>query len=122
MLLVNTLIRVIDNSGARFAECINILGKSQRSRAKVGDILVVCVKKAIPNKVAKRGTIYKAVVVRTRFCVFRYGGIVLKFNSSAIVLLNNRSMLLGTRILGPVSKELRDRGFFRIVSLAPAII
>ena len=121
MIYIGTLIKVIDNSGVRWVQCLKILGKSFKSRAKVGDILVVSSKKVLPGKSLKKGEIFKAVVVRTKFKIYRYGGIFLSFDSSAVVLLNNRSLLLGTRILGPVCLELRQKNFLKILSLAPIV-
>ena len=122
MLYVGTNIKVIDNSGARLGKCLKILGKSHKSRGKVGDIIVVSIKKVIPNKRVKKGDIFKSVIVRIKFCIYRYGGIYVSFSSNGIVLLNAKFTVLGTRILSAVSRELRQKNFSRIVSLSPIVI
>lgn len=121
MIYKGSIVKVVDNSGARFVRCINIVGKSYKSKANVGGVILVSLKKIIPNKKVKRGTLYKAVVVRLNTKVMRFGGTYLQFETSAVVLLNTRQILLGTRVLGPVSLDLRKLGFFKIISLAPAV-
>ncbi len=120
-----TWVRVADNSGAQEAMIIRVLkgsGKKKgRVSATVGDIVVVTVKKAIPNSDIKKGTIHRAVVVRTKKEVRRKDGSYIRFDDNAVVLINQAGEPKGTRIFGPVARELRDRGFMRIVSLAPEV-
>ena len=122
MLYVGSFVKVIDNSGARWVKCLKILGKSYKSRAKIGDLLVVTIKKTMPNKKAKKGEVYKAVVVRLKFRMFRYGGVFLSFDSSGVILLNSRELVLGSRILGPVCRELRQKNYTKILAMSPVVI
>ena len=111
-----------DNSGARRIRCIQVLGGSKRRYAGLGDIVVATVKEAIPNAAVKKGDVVKAVVVRTRHDTRRPDGTVIRFDSNAAVLVNNQMEPRGTRIFGPVPRELRERGFMRIISLAPEVV
>lgn len=122
MIVIKSRVRVLDNSGGRFAEVLNILSKSQRASAKVGDVLVVSVKKIIPHKKVEKGTVYKAIVVRVRNQIFRYGGIFIRFEFSGIILLNSKKVMIGTRVLGIVSQELRKIGCLKILALAPSVV
>lgn len=113
---------VADNSGARKVRCIRVLGGHDRRYAGVGDIIVVSVKDAIPNAGVKKGDKSKAVIVRTKKEIRRRDGSFIRFDENAVVLLNNQGEPRGTRIFGPVARELRDKNFMKIVSLAPEVI
>ncbi|MDP2847263.1 MAG: 50S ribosomal protein L14 [Humidesulfovibrio sp.] len=113
---------VADNSGAKLVCCIKVLGGSKRRYASVGDIIVVSIKDAMPHSKVKKGAVMKAVVVRTRKEVGRPDGSYIKFDSNSAVLLNNANEPLGTRIFGPVARELRLKNFMKIVSLAPEVL
>ncbi len=122
MIQTQTTLDVADNSGARKLMCIKVLGGSHRRYASVGDVIKVSVKEAIPRGRAKKGEIYNAVVVRTRKGIRRQDGSLIKFDGNAAVLLNNNFEPIGTRIFGPVTRELRGDKFMRIISLAPEVI
>ena len=111
-----------DNSGARRVQCIKVLGGSKRKYASVGDIIVVSVKEAIPRGRVKKGDVRKAVVVRTAKEVRRDDGTAIRFDSNAAVILNNNNEPIGTRIFGPVVRELRAKNFMKIISLAPEVL
>jgi large subunit ribosomal protein L14 len=113
---------VADNSGAREVMCIKVLGGSKRKFASVGDVIVVSVKDAIPNGKVKKGDVHKAVIVRTAQPVRREDGSAIRFDGNAAVLLNKQGEPIGTRIFGPVTRELRGRGYMRIISLAPEVL
>jgi large subunit ribosomal protein L14 len=113
---------VADNSGAKKVRCIRVLGGSGRQYATVGDLIVVSVKSAIPNGQVKKGEVSKAVIVRTKKEVRRKDGSYIRFDENAAVLLNNQNEPKGTRIFGPVARELRDKQFMKIVSLAPEVL
>jgi len=114
--------KVCDNSGAREVLCIRVLGGTKRRYASIGDKVVVTVKSATPNGNVKKGTVVKAVVVRTRKEIRRPDGSYIRFDDNACVLLNDNGELRGTRIFGPVARELRDKDFMKIVSLAPEVL
>ena len=122
MIQMQTVLAAADNSGARRLQCIKVLGGSKRRYAGVGDIIKVSVKDAIPRGKVKKGEVYNAVVVRTRKGVRRSDGSLIRFDGNAAVLLNARLEPIGTRIFGPVARELREKRFMRIVSLAPEVI
>ncbi|MBO7081635.1 MAG: 50S ribosomal protein L14 [Neisseriaceae bacterium] len=122
MIQMQTMLDVADNSGARRVMCIKVLGGSKRRYASVGDIIKVTVKDAAPRGRVKKGEVYNAVVVRTAKGVRRADGALIKFDNNAAVLLNNKLEPLGTRIFGPVTRELRTERFMKIVSLAPEVI
>jgi large subunit ribosomal protein L14 len=122
MIQMQTILNVADNSGAKRVFCVKVLGGSKRKYATVGDIIVVSVKEAIPNSKVKKGDVMKAVVVRTVKEVRRPDGSYLKFDDNSAVLINNQMEPVGTRIFGPVARELRAKQFMRIVSLAPEVI
>jgi len=122
MIQVETFLKVADNSGARKLQCIKVLGGSRRRYANVGDVIKVSVKEAIPRGRVKKGEIYSAVIVRTRNGVRRKDGSLIRFDSNAAVLLNNQLQLIGTRIFGPVTRELRTEKFMKIISLAPEVL
>ena len=122
MIQMQSNLDVADNSGARRVMCIKVLGGSHRKYASVGDIIVVSVKDAIPRGRVKKGQVMKAVVVRTSFPVRRTDGTVIRFDSNAAVLINNQSEPIGTRIFGPVPRELRSKNHMKIISLAPEVL
>jgi large subunit ribosomal protein L14 len=122
MIQMQSNLEVADNSGARRVQCIKVLGGSKRKYASVGDIIVVSVKEAIPRGRVKKGDVLKAVIVRTAKEIRRADGSSIRFDTNAAVLVNNQSEPIGTRIFGPVTRELRTRGHMKIVSLAPEVI
>ena len=122
MIQMQTNLDVADNSGARRVQCIKVLGGSHRRYAGIGDIVKVSVKEAIPRGKVKKGDVYNAVVVRTRKGVRRQDGSVIRFDGNAAVLLNNQLQPIGTRIFGPVTRELRTGNFMKIISLAPEVL
>jgi len=122
MIQTQTMLEVADNSGARQVMCIKVLGGSHRRYATVGDIIKVTVKEAIPRGKVKKGQVLKAVVVRTRKGVRRPDGSLIRFDGNAAVLLNNQDAPIGTRIFGPVTRELRSEKFMKIISLAPEVL
>ena len=122
MIQTQTMLEVADNSGARQVMCIKVLGGSHRRYATVGDIIKVTVKEAIPRGKVKKGQVLKAVVVRTRKGVRRPDGSLIRFDGNATVLLNNQDAPIGTRIFGPVTRELRNEKFMKIISLAPEVL
>jgi large subunit ribosomal protein L14 len=122
MIQIYTNLEVADNSGARRIRCIQVMGGSKRRYAHVGDIITASVREALPNTAIKKGDVVKAVVVRTRHDTQRPDGTVIRFDSNAAVLINNQMEPRGTRIFGPVPRELREKGFMRIISLAPEVV
>ena len=122
MIQMQTQLGVADNSGARRVQCIKVLGGSHRRYAGIGDIIKVTVKEAIPRGRVRKGQVMDAVVVRTRKGVRRQDGSLIKFDQNAAVLLNANKQPIGTRIFGPVTRELRSEKFMRIVSLAPEVL
>jgi len=122
MIQMQTVLDAADNSGARRLMCVKVLGGSKRRYAGVGDIIKVSVKEAIPRGKVKKGELYNAVVVRTRKGVRRPDGSLIRFDTNAAVLLNNQFQPIGTRIFGPVTRELRSERFMKIVSLAPEVL
>jgi len=122
MIQMQSNLEVADNSGARRVQCIKVLGGSGRMIAGVGDVIVVSVKEAIPRGKVKKGDVYRAVIVRTASEIRRKDGSVIRFDKNAAVLLNKQNEPIGTRIFGPVTRELRSRNFMKIISLAPEVI
>lgn len=122
MIQMQTSLDVADNSGAKKVMCIKVLGGSHRRYAGIGDIIKVSVKDAIPRGRVKKGEVYNALVVRTRKGVRRSDGSVIRFDGNAAVILNNNLQPLGTRIFGPVTRELRGEKFMKIISLAPEVL
>lgn len=122
MIQTQSYLDVADNSGARRIMCIKVLGGSHRRYAHVGDVIKVTVKEAIPRGKVKKGQVLKAVVVRTKKGVRRQDGSLIKFDDNAAVILNNQEAPIGTRIFGPVTRELRGEKFMKIVSLAPEVL
>lgn len=122
MIQMQSVLDVADNSGARRVMCIKVLGGSHRRYAAIGDIIKVSVKEAIPRGKIKKGDVHSAVVVRTRKGVRRPDGSVIRFDRNAAVILNSNNQPVGTRIFGPVTRELRNEKFMKIVSLAPEVL
>lgn len=122
MIQMQSNLDVADNSGARRVMCIKVLGGSHRRYANIGDVIKVSIKEAIPRGRVKKGEVYNAVVVRTRKGVRRSDGSLIRFDGNAAVLLNNQHQPIGTRIFGPVTRELRSEKFMKIISLAPEVI
>ena len=122
MIQMQTLLSAADNSGAKKVQCIKVLGGSRRRYAGIGDIIKVSVKDAIPRGKVKKGEVYNAVVVRTRKGVRRNDGSAIRFDSNAAVILNAKLEPIGTRIFGPVTRELRSERFMKIISLAPEVL
>ena len=122
MIQMQTNLDVADNSGARRVQCIKVLGGSKRRTATVGDVIVVSIKEAIPRGKVKKGTVERAVIVRTSYPVRRQDGTVIRFDRNAAVLVNPQGEPVGTRIFGPVTRELRAKKHMKIVSLAPEVL
>ncbi len=122
MIQAESTLEVADNSGARKVACIRVLGGSRRKYASIGDVIVVTVKDAIPNARVKRGEVRRAVVVRTKKGISRSDGSYIRFDDNAAVLLDPQKEPVGTRIFGPVARELRGRKFMKIISLAPEVL
>jgi len=119
---VQTRLRVADNTGARTIECIRIMGRSRKTTAGIGDVIIASVKSAIPNAPVKKGDVVRAVIVRTAKEFGRPDGSYIRFDENAAVLINNQGNPRGTRIFGPVARELRDRNYMKIISLAPEVL
>jgi large subunit ribosomal protein L14 len=122
MIQTETKLKVADNSGAKLLLCIKVLGGSKRRYATVGDVIVVSIKEAMPNSKVKKGDVMKAVIVRTKKEVARVDGSYIKFDDNSAVLITQQNEPIGTRIFGPVARELRAKNFMKIVSLAPEVL
>ena len=122
MIQVQTELNVADNTGAKRVECIKVLGGSKKRYASIGDRIVISVKDAIPNGKVKKGSVQKAVVVRTKYSILRNDGSKVKFDNNAVVITDEKGEPLGTRIFGPVTRELRAKGQTKIISLAPEVL
>lgn len=122
MIQVQAILDVADNSGARKVQCIKVIGGSKRKVASVGDVIVVSIKKAIPRGKVKKGDVMKALIVRTKKEVHRQDGSAVRFDANAVVLVAKDGEPIGTRIFGPVTRELRGKGFVKILSLAPEVL
>ncbi|AIK96757.1 50S ribosomal protein L14 [Candidatus Odyssella acanthamoebae] len=122
MIQTETRLEVADNSGAKQVQCIKVLGGSKRRYASVGDIIVVSIKDALPKGKVKKGDVHKAVIVRTKQCIKRADGSEISFDTNAAVLINKQNEPIGTRIFGPVTRELRNQGYMKIISLAPEVL
>jgi large subunit ribosomal protein L14 len=122
MIQMQTVLNVADNSGAKKVACVKVLGGSKRRYAGVGDVIVISVKEAMPNSKVKKGDVMKAVIVRTAKGTRRPDGTFLKFDDNSAVLINNQLEPVGTRIFGPVARELRAKQFMKIISLAPEVL
>jgi len=122
MIKVETILDVADNSGAKKVLCFRFLGGSKRKSASVGDIIVVSIKEAVPESKVKKGEVHKAVIVRTKKEVRRPDGSYIRFDNNAAVIINDNREPVGTRIFGPVARELREKRFMKIISLAPEVL
>jgi large subunit ribosomal protein L14 len=122
MIQMQTMLRVADNSGAKLVLCINVLGPSNRRVGEIGDIVVGSVRRRLPTSDIEKGQIVRGVIVRTRSAYRRKDGTYIRFDDNAIVLLNPQGEPMGTRVFGPVARELRDRKMLRIISLAPEVL
>lgn len=122
MIRMRTLLEVADNTGARKASCIGVIGRSGKLTAEVGDIITANIKEATPDATIKQGEVVKGVVVRTKNRIRRTDGTSLRFDTNALVIIDQQMNPRGTRIFGPVPRELRDKGFMKIISLAPEVI
>ena len=122
MIQMQTNLDVADNSGARRVQCIKVLGGSKRRTASIGDVIVVSVKEAIPRGRVKKGDVHRAVIVRTAKDIRREDGTVIRFDNNAAVLINKQNEPIGTRIFGPVARELRGKKYVKIISLAPEVL
>ena len=122
MIQMQTRLDVADNSGAREVMCIKVLGGSHRKTASIGDIIVVSIKSAIPRGKVKKGDVHRAVIVRTKFVTKRQDGSAIRFDGNAAVLVSKQGEPIGTRIFGPVARELRKKNFMKIISLAPEVL
>ncbi|MBT4922707.1 MAG: 50S ribosomal protein L14 [Rickettsiales bacterium] len=122
MIQMQSCLQVADNSGAKEVQCIKVLGGSKHMIAKLGDVIVVSVKSCLPLGKVKKGEVHRAIIVRTSKSVKRSDGSSIKFDSNAAVLINKSNETIGTRIFGPVARELRNKGFVKIVSLAPEVL
>jgi large subunit ribosomal protein L14 len=122
MIQQQTYLDVADNSGARKLMCIKVLGGTKRRSATIGDVIVVSVKESIPGASVSKGDVMRAVVVRTKKALRRKDGSYIKFDRNAAVLLNNQNEPVGTRVFGPIARELRDKKFMKIISLAPEVL
>lgn len=122
MIVPETKLKVADNSGAKILSCVKLLGGSRRRYASIGDVIVVSVKEAMPNSRVKRGDVVRAVIVRTAKELRRPDGSYIKFDDNSAVLINQQREPIGTRIFGPVARELRAKNFMKIISLAPEVL
>jgi large subunit ribosomal protein L14 len=122
MIQEESILDVADNSGAKKVKCFRILGGSNRRYARIGDIIVAAVQEAIPNSAMKKGAVVKAVIVRTKRTTRRNDGSMIEFDSNAAVILNEKGEPVGTRVFGPVARELREKNFMKILSLAPEVL
>jgi len=119
---MRSILTVADNTGAKKVSCIKVVGRSNKKYAHVGDVITASVKEATPDAVVKKGEVVRAVIVRTKFPIRRADGSWLKFDSNAVVLIDKQGNPRGTRVFGPVARELRDRNFMKIISLAPEVV
>lgn len=122
MIQVQSRLKVADNTGAKEVQCIKVLGSSKARYASIGDVIVVAIKKATPKGTVKKGTVEKAVIVRTKKEVGRKDGSYIRFDENAVVIVNKDNQPKGTRVFGPVARELRDKDFQKIISLAPEVL
>ncbi|MCB1198049.1 MAG: 50S ribosomal protein L14 [Bdellovibrionota bacterium] len=122
MIQVESMLDIADNSGAKRVQCIKVLGGSKRRYATIGDVIVIAIKEAIPNAKVKKGEVKKAVIVRTKKEINRADGSYIRFDDNSAVLVNNDKEPIGTRIFGPVARELRAKKFMKIISLAPEVL
>ncbi len=122
MIYMSTILNVADNTGARRASCIGVIGKSGKRYGKIGDIITCNIKEATPDAVVKKGEVVRGVIVRTKFPITRIDGSSLRFDNNAVVIIDAQMNPRGTRIFGPVARELREKKFMKIISLAPEVV
>jgi len=122
MIQMETVLDVADNSGAKAVACIKVIGGSKRKTASIGDVIVVSIREAIPRGKVKKGDVHKAVIVRQKYALHRKDGTLIRFDRNAAVLINKEREPIGTRIFGPVTRELRNLGFMKIISLAEEVL
>ena len=122
MIQQESKLKVADNSGAKLVQCIKVLGGSKRRYARIGDIIVVSIKEAVPRGIVKKKAVERAVVVRTKKAMGRKDGSYIRFDENAVVIINKDNQPKGTRVFGPVGRELRDKGYTKIISLAPEVL
>ena len=122
MIQQETRLKVADNTGAKEVLCIKVLGGSRKRYARTGDLIVITIKKAIPGSNVKKGEVHKAVVVRTKYPIFRNDGSSVKFDNNAVVIIDDKGEPIGTRIFGPVTRELRSKKQTKVISLAPEVL
>ena len=122
MIIMNTKLNVADNTGAKIIQCISVIGRSSKREAEIGDIITASVKESTPNAAIKKGEKVKAVIVRTAKDITRKDGTVLRFDSNAAVIIDPQKNPRGTRIFGPIARELREKNFMKIISLAPEVL
>lgn len=122
MIFMQTVLNVADNTGARKASCIGVIGRSGKDCAEIGDIITCNIKEATPDAAVKKGEVVKGVIVRTKYPIKRNDGSVLRFDTNALVIIDAQLNPRGTRIFGPVARELRDKKFMKIISLAPEVV
>ena len=122
MIMMRTKLNVADNTGAKIIQCISVIGRSSKRTAEIGDIITASVKEAAPNSAVKKGEKVKAVVVRTKKDINRKDGTMLRFDTNAAVIIDEQKNPRGTRIFGPIARELRDKNFMKIISLAPEVL
>jgi len=122
MIQMRSILDIADNTGARRASCIGVLGRADRRFADVGDIITINIKESIPEAMVKKGEVAKAVIVRTRDLIARADGSYLRFDRNAVVIIDNTNNPRGTRVFGPIARELREKNFTKIISLAPEVI
>ncbi|MDD5613719.1 MAG: 50S ribosomal protein L14 [Candidatus Omnitrophica bacterium] len=122
MIQMRSILDVADNTGAKKVGCIKVVGRSNKRYAEIGDVITGSVKEAVPDGVVKKGEVVKAVIVRTHFPIRRYDGSILRFDNNAVVIIDNQGNPRGTRVFGPVARELRDKNYMKIISLAPEVL
>jgi large subunit ribosomal protein L14 len=122
MIIMRTRLNVADNTGAKTIQCISVIGRSSKRTAEIGDIITASVKEAAPNSAVKKGEKVRAVIVRTKKDINRKDGTILRFDNNAAVIIDNQKNPKGTRIFGPIARELRDKNFMKIISLAPEVL
>ena len=122
MIQLRSILDVADNTGAKRVGCIKVIGRSNKKYAQIGDIITASVKESTPDGVVKKGEVVRAVIVRTNFSIKRLDGSALKFDSNAVVIVDKQGNPRGTRVFGPVARELRDKNFMKIISLAPEVL
>ncbi|HEO63734.1 MAG TPA: 50S ribosomal protein L14 [Candidatus Omnitrophica bacterium] len=122
MIQMRSILDVADNTGAKKVGCIKVVGRSNKRHAEIGDVITGSVKEAVPDGVVKKGEVVKAVVVRTHFPIKRHDGSTLRFDNNAVVIIDNQGNPRGTRVFGPIARELREKNYMKIISLAPEVL